>query len=93
MPGPALTPPGRLSQWRLAEPVRFYLWPVFAVLVLAVAWQAAAGEWPAVLVLGLAAAGLFGAGEAARASVYAEPAHFAECRDTALRVVRGELIP
>jgi hypothetical protein len=71
MPGPALTPPGRLSQWRLAEPVRFYLWPVFAVLVLAVAWQAAAGEWPAVLVLGLAAAGLFGAGEAARASVYA----------------------
>jgi hypothetical protein len=60
MPGPALTPPGRLSQWRLAEPVRFYLWPVFAVLVLAVAWQAAAGEWPAVLVLGLAAAGCSG---------------------------------
>jgi hypothetical protein len=42
---------------------------------------------------GLVAAGLFGAGEAARASVYCEPAHFAECRDTALRVARGELIP
>jgi hypothetical protein len=85
--------PGVVRRWRLAEPVRFYLWPVFAVLVLSVAWRAAAGEWSTALVLGLVAAGLFGAIEAARASVFSEPAHFAECRDTALRVARGELIP
>jgi uncharacterized membrane protein len=86
-------PPGRVRQWRLAEPVRFYCWPVLVVLVACFAWQASAGEWPTALVLGLAVAGLYAALEAARASVFAEPAHFTECRDTALRVARGELIP
>lgn len=82
-----------LTRWRLAEPVRFYLWPVFVVLVAAVAWQASAGEWPAALVLAVAASGLFGAVEAARASVFSEPAHVSECLTTAQRVARGELIP
>jgi hypothetical protein len=85
--------PNRITRWRLREPVRFYLWPVFAVLVVLFAWQVSAGEWPAAVVLAVAAAGVFGAGEAARASVYSEVTHFAECRDTALRVARGELIP
>jgi hypothetical protein len=85
--------PNRITRWRLREPVRFYLWPVFAVLVVLFAWQVSAGEWPAAAVLAVAAAGVFGAGEAARASVYSEVTHFAECRDTALRVARGELIP
>jgi hypothetical protein len=83
--------PGRVARWRLAEPVRFYLWPLFAVVVIRFASAAAAGEWWSAVTLGVLAVALFAAGEAVRASVFSEPSHFRECRDTAYRVARGEL--
>jgi hypothetical protein len=85
--------PGRITRWRMREPVRFYLWPVFAVLVVMVAWQVSVGEWPAAVVLALAAAGVFAAGEAARASVFSEPSNLRCVADAAQRTARGELIP
>jgi hypothetical protein len=93
MAAPVLTPPGRLTRWRLAEPVRFYLAGPFLALVVWVAGLVAAGEWGQAATAGAVAALLVGAGEAGRASVFSEVSHVAGCRDTALRVARGELIP
>jgi hypothetical protein len=93
MTGPVLTPPGRLTRWRLAEPVRFYLAVPFLALVVWVAGLVAAGEWAQAATAAVVAAALFGAVESARASVFSEVSHVAGCRDTALRVARGELIP
>jgi hypothetical protein len=73
MAEPALTPPGRITRWRLAEPIRFYLAVPFLALVVWVAGLAASGEWIAAATAALIAAALFGAVESARASVYSEP--------------------
>jgi hypothetical protein len=85
--------PGRITRWRLAEPVRFYFALPFLALVVHVAALASAGEWLHAVTAGLITAAVFGAVMAARASVYSEPAHVSECLSTAQRVARGELIP
>jgi hypothetical protein len=62
MAAPVLTPPGRLTRWRLAEPVRFYLAVPFLALVVWVAGLVAAGEWAQAATAAVVAAALFGAG-------------------------------
>jgi hypothetical protein len=93
MAEPVLTPPGRIARWRLAEPVAFYLAVPFLALVCWFLAAALAGEWAWAAGFAVEAGVLYAAGLAVRASVYSEPTHFTECRDTALRVARGELIP
>jgi hypothetical protein len=69
--------PSAASRWKLAEPVRLYLWPVVLVLLVGAAGAGLVTQqwvdWSLPL-LGLAAS-LVGAGEAARASVYSTRGH------------------
>lgn len=88
-----MSEPGRVARWRMAEPVRFYGWPVLLVLVAVFAWQASSGEWPTAVVLGLVVPALYAALEAARMSVYSEPANLRCVVDAARKAARGELIP
>lgn len=82
------------SRLKATEPVRLYLWPLVVVLVLvAVATGLVTQQWAewALPCLGLAL-GIYGAGEAARASAYSLAGHLdrlAKARDRWESITRG----
>lgn len=77
-PAPRL---GRLPRWRLTEPLRLYVWPAVAFLLLAaLVIGVNHGLWLA-LVAGSPAVPILAALEAARTSVYSPAGAVAAVRD------------
>jgi hypothetical protein len=72
---PAVVAIGRITRWKLTEPVRFYLWPVAAIVALpwiaAALWPAAGvNRWLCLLAVAADVVIVLAATAAARASVY-----------------------
>jgi hypothetical protein len=78
-----ISPPriGRVSRWRLTEPLRFYVWPMLLPLLAIGVALAVAGEWVLLAALAVTVGALTFALEAARASVYSPAGTVTAIRD------------
>jgi hypothetical protein len=85
---------GKLAGWKLAEPVRLYLYSVIALVIVPglnlAGWLV--GQWPAFAISSAAVVlAVAGAGEAARASTYSLASHLRGIAGVGARVRAGQI--